>query len=107
MTIDISFGESKTDDGHKLNIYRIVQEQFSNIIKHAHAKNVKVTLHEEGGTLTLEIVDDGVGFDVSQKDGGIGFSNILYRAEAYNGRLFIDSGFNKGCSLRVRFNNPV
>jgi len=107
VTIDISIEESKTDDGHKLNIYRIVQEQFSNIIKHANAKNVKVTLYEEGSVLTLEIVDDGVGFNVSQKDSGIGFSNILYRAEAYNGKLFVESDINKGCTLLVRFYNTV
>jgi len=100
---DFDFNESALTDAHKINLYRIVQEQFSNIIKYAEASLVLVTLKMENGILTLEVKDNGKGFNKEKKEGGIGLSNILYRAEAYNGSVTIDSAPGKGCRIFIQF----
>lgn len=86
----------------QLYIYRIIQEQLNNIIKHAHAKNVWVELIENYGSIDLIIRDDGRGFNPKEKSGGIGLTNIQNRAELLNGTLEIISARDAGCTLKVR-----
>lgn len=69
-----------TDD-LKLNIYRIIQEQTNNIIKHSAAKNVNVTIEESNNMINLMVADDGKGFAITQERSGIGISNIINRVE--------------------------
>ena len=86
----------------QLYIYRIIQEQLNNIIKHANAKNVSVELIENFQSIDLIIRDDGKGFNPKEKSGGIGLTNIQNRAELLNGTLEIISAANEGCLLKVR-----
>jgi two-component system sensor histidine kinase UhpB len=85
----------------KLTVYRILQEQLNNILKHAGASAVAVSLEASGTSLQLKITDDGKGFDVGLKRKGLGLSNIVNRAELFNGEVIIDSAPGKGCSLEV------
>lgn len=85
----------------QLYIYRIIQEQLNNIIKHAHANNVSVELVENYQSIDLIIRDDGRGFNPKEKSVGIGLNNIQNRAELLNGTLEIISEHNKGCTLKV------
>src|SRR3984885_693659 len=55
----------------KLTLFRIVQEQLTNIQKHADAKNISITIKLTGGNIRLCIKDDGVGFDPKTKKKGI------------------------------------
>lgn len=87
----------------KLTIYRIVQEQWSNIIKHAYARNVVVTLRNTRNGLLLQIRDDGVGFDPKQHSRGVGLTNIETRAELHGGRVTVQAAHDKGCTLQVEF----
>jgi two-component system sensor histidine kinase UhpB len=86
------------DEGIKLTCYRIVQVQLSNIIKHAHAKNVTIRL-KKMNNLEVTIVDDGVGFLPGKKTSGIGLRNIRNRVDFYNGSMTITSEPGKGCTL--------
>jgi two-component system sensor histidine kinase UhpB len=86
----------------QLYIYRIIQEQLNNIIKHANAKKVSVELIENYPFIDLIIQDDGKGFNPKEKSGGIGLTNIQNRAELLNGTLEITSAPNEGCLLKVR-----
>jgi len=86
----------------QLYIYRIIQEQLNNIIKHANAKNVWVELIENYHYVDLIIRDDGQGFNPKEKSSGIGLTNIQNRAELLNGTLEIISAVNDGCVLKVR-----
>lgn len=86
----------------QLYIYRIIQEQLNNIIKHANAKNVWVELIENYQSIDLIIRDDGKGFNPKEKSGGIGLTNIQNRAELLNGTLEIVSAINEGCLLKVK-----
>jgi two-component system, NarL family, sensor histidine kinase UhpB len=85
----------------QLYIYRIIQEQLNNIIKHAHAKNVWVELVENCQSVDLVIRDDGKGFNPKEKSSGIGLTNIQNRAELLNGTLEIISAPGEGCLLKV------
>ena len=84
-----------------LAVYRIMQEQFTNIIKYSDARTVQVSLSVRNDNLRLAIVDDGVGFDTSKKSGGIGISNMHHRVETLNGRMELKSKPGQGCTLLV------
>jgi len=98
------FDESSLPDKLKLSIYRIVQEQFNNILKHAAAQKVIVRLVQDSEKTILTIKDDGVGFDTSKKPNGVGLMNIKTRASLFNGDVTIISSPGKGCELKVMFN---
>jgi two-component system sensor histidine kinase UhpB len=91
----------------KINVYRIIQEQLNNILKHAQASNVTIELNKEEEQIRLLVVDDGKGFDPRMRRDGVGISNIISRAELYNGRVEIDSAPGKGCRLEVILNSKA
>ncbi|MDR3716367.1 MAG: ATP-binding protein [Puia sp.] len=70
----------------------------SNIAKHAKAGKVEVRLNADLRRVTMEIHDDGVGFDTRQRGKGIGITNIYNRVESYNGRVEIISDPGNGCT---------
>jgi len=90
------------NDDLKLNIYRIIQEQLNNIIKHAEAKNVKLLVKADEKNMHVQVTDDGVGFDVGKKKNGIGLANMINRVESFNGTISIESAPGKGTRLDVR-----
>lgn len=97
------FNEFTTSDNLKLSIYRIVQEQLNNIIKHSQAKSAWFSLHQTPEHIELCIKDDGVGFDTEEKVNGVGLQNINTRAEMHDGSMELKSGPGKGCILTVVF----
>lgn len=97
---EMNKGQMK-DKKKELMIYRIVQEQMNNIHKHAQAKAIIIHLKSKDGCLNLSIADNGVGFDTSKKDNGIGLRNIRSRVEFYSGNMNIISSPGKGCRLEV------
>jgi two-component system sensor histidine kinase UhpB len=105
IRVDIEhFDEASLMDGHKLMLYRIIQEQLNNIVKHAHARNVTVHIEQIENKVLLVITDDGVGADLSVDDGhGMGLRNIRNRIELYQGRISMDTAPGKGFVLNVEF----
>jgi PAS domain S-box-containing protein len=104
VSFDFSLpGEQLLDDKLKITIFRIVQEQLNNVLKHAAATAIHVSVLEEGTLLLLRITDNGRGFDTRKKRDGIGINNITSRAGLFNGQVAIDSAPGKGCSLSVTF----
>ena len=85
----------------QLALYRIVQEQFNNIIKHAQAHNVSIGLSENNDFIDLWIQDDGKGFDPKERRKGVGLSNILSRIELFDGKLEVISSKGHGCMLKI------
>jgi two-component system sensor histidine kinase UhpB len=85
----------------ELMIYRVVQEQINNILKHAEAENATIELESKGSNLLLTISDDGVGFDTSERAKGIGLQNIRSRVEFYSGKLNIISAPDEGCKFKI------
>ena len=85
----------------KETIYRIIQEQLTNIIRHARARKANIKLHTTTRAVFLSIEDDGIGFNTAQSRRGVGITNILNRVETYNGKAHIFSSPGKGCRLEV------
>jgi two-component system sensor histidine kinase UhpB len=96
--------EDKLSDDQKLMLFRVIQEQTNNIIKYAEARSVQIMINETNNMVRLVISDDGVGFDTSNKNTkGIGFINIISRADVYNGKVNIVSSPGHGCTLEICF----
>jgi two-component system, NarL family, sensor histidine kinase UhpB len=104
-TIQTSFvyhtSDRMIDDELKLNIYRIIQEQVNNIVKHAEAKNVHVAIEAGDNAITILVADDGKGFDPDKKRKGIGISNMINRVESFNGEMKTESSPGNGCYARI------
>jgi PAS domain S-box-containing protein len=98
---DVHFEEDKLAENKKLTLFRIMQEQLNNIVRHAEAKKVAISLITVEGDLILEIRDDGHGFDPAASRKGLGFTNIRNRAELFGGKAEVISAPGKGCLLRV------
>lgn len=87
----------------QLMVYRIIQEQLNNIIKHAAASNVAIYLDRSGNEATVKICDDGRGFNPSDRSAGIGLSNMRSRLSLFEGTLEVQSGTGAGCTLIANF----
>jgi signal transduction histidine kinase len=85
----------------RLTVYRIIQEQFSNILKYAKASAVSLNIVQDDEKLTLTIQDNGIGFDLSKKATGIGLMNMKARASLFNGEVTIRSSPGQGFALSV------
>ncbi len=89
------------DDSIVTPLYRVIQEAFNNIIKHANATQVDVQLMglEDGFTISIE--DDGNGFDVLNTKNGLGIKNMQSRVHQIGGTFALDSIPNKGTSVLI------
>jgi two-component system sensor histidine kinase UhpB len=96
-----NISEEQIEDRRKLTVFRIVQEQLNNIVKHARAARVLIRLSMEGPNIVLTVSDNGVGFDPSRHRKGVGITNIISRAELFNGKVEILSQPGEGCTLSV------
>ncbi|ANE51705.1 ATP-binding protein [Flavisolibacter tropicus] len=85
----------------KLTIYRILQEQLTNIIKHAEATNVSVTISQTDAATEVSVIDDGKGFNMDALRQGIGLNNMLSRVKVWNGDMKVYSQVNDGCELWI------
>lgn len=105
VTIDMmDFNEEGLTESHKLMLYRIIQEQLNNIIKHAQAQNVEVGIKKMDTTVQLTIADDGKGANLSTESGlGLGLRNIRNRIELYHGTIDMITSPGNGFILKVEF----
>ena len=88
-------------------LFRAVQELLINIVKHAQARNVRISIARDGGQVRLEVEDDGVGFDTSEEDdlqaepGRFGLFSISERLRNVGGRFGIDAKPGRGTKVTV------
>jgi signal transduction histidine kinase len=95
-------GEGELPRQTEQELYRIAQEALNNVLKHAHASRVCVTLTMSPGLAALEIVDDGAGFDASRtNNGGQGLAGMRERANRLGGTLSVESSPGAGTRIRV------
>jgi PAS domain S-box-containing protein len=90
------------DSDLKLNIYRIIQEQVNNILKHSQASNVNIRLSSNDEFINISVADDGKGFLPFKKRTGVGLTNMINRVESFNGEFSIESSPGKGCKLGIK-----
>ena len=84
-----------------LSVFRIVQEQINNIIKHADASFVRISIDISKHFIDMEIVDNGKGFNPKKITNGLGLTNIRNRTEFHRGTSHINSAPGEGCSLSI------
>ncbi len=89
-------------EGLKMQLYRIVQELFANIRKHAHADRVQVNVTQNDNFICLMIEDNGKGFLENNAD-GIGLKNIRERLGNFDANMEIDSTINSGSTITITF----
>ena len=89
------------DDRIALSVYRIVQEQLSNIIKHADASSIIISLTCSDISVDLEITDNGKGFQVNTSRKGLGLRNIYGRVALHKGTVSIHTAPGQGCVVSV------
>lgn len=93
--------EQRMDRRVEIVIYRIVQELISNVLKHAEAHEISVSVTREAGRISVMISDDGKGFDPSKASGGIGLDNVRSRAASIGATVHVDSTPGHGTTVSV------
>jgi signal transduction histidine kinase len=90
----------------KQDLYRIVQEALHNMVKHARASQVELRLNQTDGVVTVEVSDNGRGFDATSSfPGHLGLHSMQERVKSLGGELQIESAPGQG--TRIRANVPV
>jgi two-component system, NarL family, sensor kinase len=105
VSSDVQGTEKNIPDQHKLIAFRIVQEGLQNIIKHAGASDVNVTIRYMDDSMFITIFDNGVGFNPEtelKKREGLGLQNILRRATLVGGKADIMSKPGEGTTLKIQ-----
>ena len=88
-------------DETKVTIYRLVQEALNNAATHASAKNAKVSIAQNSDKITVEITDDGHGFD-PERQRGMGILGMEERVRRLGGTFTIESASGKGASVGAK-----
>ncbi|WP_255155133.1 PAS domain-containing sensor histidine kinase [Ferruginibacter sp. HRS2-29] len=101
VSINIEEFKEPLDNNTQVIFYRILQEQLSNILKYAEASEVEINIHKMDHSISLQVKDNGKGFDVHAKKEGIGLENIRRRVQMLNGKVEIISSPGKGCQVNV------
>lgn len=92
------------DDDVRALLYRAVRELLVNVVKHAQAQNVKVSIGRDNDKIRIEVADDGVGFIPSphlNKTGGFGLFSIRERLSYLGGSIDIESKPGQGTHVRL------
>lgn len=91
-------------DGVRTCVYRVVQEALQNVSRHSGAKTAVITVRDEGGSLSLSVVDDGHGFE-PERTRGLGMLGMEERVRQLGGSFELLSAPEKGAALHV--NLPI
>lgn len=99
----ITGDEREIDKKASIIIFRILQEFFSNTIKHSKASDLKVSLFYDDNELIISAKDNGVGFLLDEKKEGIGLINIENRIKLIGAKVAFESEKNKGTSIKITY----
>jgi two-component system, NarL family, sensor kinase len=102
IDFDIDHCQSMDEELH-LTLYRIAQEQLTNILKHAHAHQARIVVSISSDQLTFRITDDGIGFDIDAMKAGVGVTSMKSRVSLLNGSFEIRSDFETGTMITAVF----
>ncbi|MHC1558836.1 GAF domain-containing sensor histidine kinase [Actinomycetospora sp. C-140] len=98
----LDLDEQRLPEHVEVALYRIAQEALQNVLKHARADEVTVRLSTGSAGVRLELVDDGVGFEVAERDGsGHGLASVRERAELVGGTVRVTSRPGTGTTMTV------
>jgi len=89
-----------------INLYRIIQEGLTNVIKHAEADEVYINITRRAEQLSIAVSDNGNGFDPAIAQSGLGLLGMQERVQALNGTFEIDSAINRGVKISIMIPLP-
>jgi signal transduction histidine kinase len=103
------FGDVENIDGmlsteQELNLFRIIQECLSNVVKHAKAESAKLELQREQNKIVMTLQDNGIGFDFFSKFKNLkslGLKTIKERVNYINGILRVESSPGNGSKFKI------
>jgi len=95
--------KTRYDEDFEMKIYFIIMELLNNTLKHSHAHQARLNIHENNDFLDIDIMDDGKGFDSSKFHvlEGFGLNQIRARINNLKGTITIDSKLNSGTSVKI------
>ncbi len=85
---------------YRQHIFLMFKEAINNSIKYSCCKNIEINVKTHNKTLTVDLTDNGIGFDINDTKLGNGIKNIKKRAEAVNGKIEIISKVNGGTKIK-------
>jgi signal transduction histidine kinase len=88
-------------DPYRTCLYRVVQEALTNCARHANASCLRISIERQLHDIELQIVDDGLGFDVSRRRCGFGLHGVEERVKELGGETHIRSVKGAGTTLRI------
>ncbi|MFA8344255.1 MAG: sensor histidine kinase, partial [Rhodothermaceae bacterium] len=91
----------------KLNLFRIIQELFSNIIKHSNANKISVWYRQTNNHIAVRVTDNGIGFTDSHCRSQAGLKNIESRMQYLNGVFKFKTAPGKGCCFIMLINSAI
>ncbi len=102
--LDLNLMNSEIDSARTTAMFRIFQETLNNVVRHAHARHVKVSLEDASNMLTLRVEDDGIGIDSKHLLNGksLGIMGMRERAKVWGGQVDFQSEPQKGTTVVVQ-----
>lgn len=91
----------RVENSKEIQLFRIIQELLTNVIKHAKASEVTVQFTEDEDELIIMVEDNGIGFDPEKNYDGMGLNNIRQRVSRTGGQLNIDSAPGNGTTVII------
>lgn len=102
VTLQLEAGDLVRDNDASTALFRIVQEALTNVVRHAQATQVRISLTEWDGNVVLTIHDNGVAFDRNERDGaGVGLIGMRERCTSIGGNFEIESVEGVGTTISV------
>ena len=99
VELEARLGDERLPGEIETALYRLVQEALTNVLKHAGAAQVRVSLTRDAAGVTAVVEDDGAGFDAAARNGGLGLTGMRERLGIVGGRLTVDSTSGRGTTL--------
>jgi signal transduction histidine kinase len=102
IRVEVAIADVTLQPPADLAVFRFVQEALTNVGKYARARSVRVSLAAADDAVTVQVTDDGVGFEPGASlVGHHGLSGMRFRVESLGGQMIVDSAVGRGTSLRA------
>ncbi|MBK6344674.1 MAG: sensor histidine kinase [Bacteroidales bacterium] len=108
VEVQISGIDGRLPEDFEIALYRVVQEAVNNILRHANATIINISLSKIDETLNLEISDNGKGMpeNAEKYSKGIGWNDIRSRVSLFNGNMILYSDPGAGTRININFSKP-